>query len=268
MNILFSSRIAAAFTLFELLVVIVIVATLASLLGSSVASAKRRSAAAACSSNIRQIGLAMSFYADDNLDRLPPNRDGQNLSLGETWIEGWLGLPGPDCTNKAYLRSSLLGRYAPEVGLWRCPSTRPVKLGGISQLRVRTYSINGFMGSPVVSPSATTYLKRSEFVRPAPSELIAVAEERADTINDGAFSLQWDFDEKDPGQWQLRDQPATLHMRAGHFAFADGHVASKRWLDFLISNPDRDDQPAPGNRDLLWLQKHATHRPNGPNAMN
>ena len=55
----------AAFTLLELLVVIAIIAILAALLLPSLSSAKQRARATQCISNLRQISLAMSMYADD-----------------------------------------------------------------------------------------------------------------------------------------------------------------------------------------------------------
>ena len=76
--------------------------------------------------------------------------------------------------NTLYLRQSLLGPYlGREVSIWQCPSaTRPVVLGQSRLPRVRTVSLNGFLGSPVESPVATTYRRLGEITRPGPSELM------------------------------------------------------------------------------------------------
>jgi prepilin-type N-terminal cleavage/methylation domain-containing protein/prepilin-type processing-associated H-X9-DG protein len=69
----FASRLrsAIAFTLIELLVVIGIIGILASLLMPAFGRAKGKASDTKCISNLRQIGIALNIYADENQGRLP-----------------------------------------------------------------------------------------------------------------------------------------------------------------------------------------------------
>jgi len=66
-----SSDLRRGFTLVELLVVLSIVFLLAALLFPVVARAKDRARQASCYGNLRQIGLALRMYVEDNDERLP-----------------------------------------------------------------------------------------------------------------------------------------------------------------------------------------------------
>jgi prepilin-type N-terminal cleavage/methylation domain-containing protein len=66
-----SGRRQRAFTLIELLVVIAIIATLAAMMLPALSRSKARASSTYCMNNLRQIGLSVSMFIDDNNDALP-----------------------------------------------------------------------------------------------------------------------------------------------------------------------------------------------------
>lgn len=100
-----------AFTLVELLVVMAIIAVLAALLLPTFGKAKEAGRATACISNLRQVGIALQLYVDDNANRLPVMRDkptGTNSVATN-------GLPSVDM---------VLSNHLGNVRVLRCPSDR------------------------------------------------------------------------------------------------------------------------------------------------
>jgi prepilin-type N-terminal cleavage/methylation domain-containing protein len=77
-----------AFTLIELLVVIAIIALLAALIFPAFSRAKESGKGAACISNLRQIGIALQVYVQENNNRLPVMRDKSWTTTND--------LPSPD----------------------------------------------------------------------------------------------------------------------------------------------------------------------------
>ncbi len=96
-----------AFTLIELLVVIAIIGTLAALLMPALGRARESGRATACLSNLRQVGLALQMYVQDNHNRLPAMSDLYPGVINEH--------PGPN---------QVLGDYLGNTNVLRCPSDR------------------------------------------------------------------------------------------------------------------------------------------------
>ena len=97
-------RIGAGFTLIELLVVIAIIAILAAILFPVFASAREKARQTTCASNLKQMGLAFTQYAQDYDETLPV---GQGANAGSIrYAVGWAVQVYP---------------YIKSIGTYSCP---------------------------------------------------------------------------------------------------------------------------------------------------
>ena len=127
----YPTNIRAGFTLIELLVVIAIIAILAAILFPVFAQAREKARQSACLSNLRQIGIAFSLYAQDYDELLPDRRDLKSSLPGG--FRPWTSWPPFD--PRAGWAANVLQPYTKNLQIWSCPSAAGSIIGNVVQVK-------------------------------------------------------------------------------------------------------------------------------------
>lgn len=233
--------ITAAFTLIELLVVIAIVAILAALLLPALSRAKALANLTKCQSNLRQLGLNLKLYVDDN--------DAYPLSA-IAWYQWRMRDPAQKILFCPPKDVGPWGNYGfNELGYWIAPESNPfIPCHGLSS------SMNH---------DGTRQPTRESEVR-TPEDMIALGDAFGVGVLEGS-TRECVVAERDPEISRYTTQylgetsavaasikaSEARHQRRANVVFCDGHAAT---LTFKSLFQDKDD-----NALRRWNKDHQPH---------
>jgi prepilin-type N-terminal cleavage/methylation domain-containing protein/prepilin-type processing-associated H-X9-DG protein len=235
------------FTLIELLVVIAIIAVLAALLLPALSGAKKQAQAVKCKSNLRQMGIALHMYVEDN----------------HCYPFGELGLPVgsvPDArlwwgSINPYMTVAWSNRNA------HCPSYQAgivsqtdgdAAYGSYAYNVTGTYSPTLGLGFLFAAQSGGLSPPISESQVLFPTEMFAMCDARISPAPSPISTNFWAGNIYTPLYfWAIAGEPQPLrHGKGFNFVFCDGHVSLVRRTDFMNptnswQNWNNDRQPHP-----------------------
>jgi prepilin-type N-terminal cleavage/methylation domain-containing protein len=222
-------RLGPGFTLIELLVVIAIIAILAAMLLPALAAAKAKAHRATCISNLKQQGLALSLYIDDNSGYFPyVSVDANLFDPSATGKLIWTKFLGP------YLKQRGGSITSQENPVFICPATvyRNIINGLVPVSDIsRSYACTGTLLGRTASGGLTTSVPRKATYGRNSTETPWVIEGKIDLTSDPAS--KWC---QSSVRWKGEAQPDFAKPDTKSTVFLDFRHSSLSGMDILYGD--------------------------------
>ena len=219
------------FTIIELTTVVATIAILVSLLCAALEQTKKKALRITCLDNLKQLTLAWQMYTEDSEGALPLNQTGGSARLDPrfprfaTSTESWVaGNPRTDMTT-ANIRKGTLFPYVKSVATYRCGLDDSTVESRPEILRVRSYSMNAYLGGDEAMNPA---LKFSELRRPS-STFVFIEEHEKSRWESSFVVVPAIKPGMAPALSSWVSTPSDRHEQGCNLTFADGHIEYWRW---------------------------------------
>jgi prepilin-type N-terminal cleavage/methylation domain-containing protein len=249
------------FTLIELLVVIAIIAILVSIILPSMQSARESARATICRTNMRQIGLAMTAYAQANNDQIWSHRD---------WARnGTIGVP-----HESRIQPGVMFQFL-ETGakITECPTNRRHSSTGARAEKnfyreaaeldfdytMATGTSGARLGTQIYMSHSRPRAGDPNFIRLPDAMMTELVRMPGLFVFVEEHNKYWNGVVTD-GRWGNWDQIADHHDRGGHLLYLDGSVEKFKPIMIRSTWDSATPTPSPGNLEAndFWVSNRSS----------